>query len=438
MIHLANILIAADDPSLAQELLQKIRGHGYEGRAVTSLDGALATVEQEQPDIVFATWSLEGGSGIDLARRLRQVPWGAGIPICLAATERNPGAKLAAVEAGADDVLMPPIEEGKLVARLRPLVRLAIMRAELRQRARAAARFGVSVPADLPAAPMPTGYPILLVGDDGAPLAAMLSGAAPSFAADPFIADEMLGRSNFDAAILATGANPGPYLDFCAQARNNPRLFNLPVLLVAAPGVISEEDAYHHGASGLLTTPVDPAELQAAVTTQVRRQRTRWVIRERLAETLADADRDPETGVYSNAFLESYLEDRVRFSTTHGRCLSMMFVRVPDIEGVRVHFGEEQAHHLRRQVAQWITGLLRAEDLTARSGENEFCLVLPDTPRAEAEVVLHRIAGVLAYTDFAVKEVYQPVKIWARVGAADLLPEDTDKTLVARARANIL
>ena len=51
-------------------------------------------------------------------------------------------------------------------------------------------------------------------------------------------------------------------------------------------------------------------------------------------------------------------------------------------------------------------------------------MVLPDTPLAEAETVIHRIAGVLTYTDFAVREVYQPVKLWVQVGATDAQPGD--------------
>ena len=170
----------------------------------------------------------------------------------------------------------------------------------------------------------------------------------------------------------------------------------------------------------------------------VRRQRLRWSIRTALGETLQEATKDAATGIYTRAFLDAYLADEVAFATSHGRHLSIMFFRVPDIEGVRQRFGDEQAEHLRLQVAQWITGLLRGEDLTARYEENEFCVVLPDTPKDEAEIVMNRIAGVLAYTDFAVVEVYQPVKVWVRVGSADLQPDDSVDELVRRARQNIV
>jgi two-component system cell cycle response regulator len=373
-----------------------------------------------------------------LAKALRVVPGCANIPVCIAAASRSPALSAQAQSAGIDDVLSPPFDDHKLVAHLRPLVRLAIMRAELHLRSATARRFGVVVNEDLPPVDTKTDYPLLIVGSGGAALGGVLPGARLSFAADPYEADDLLSHNNFDAAIVVPEADPAPYLDLCAQIRNNPRLFNLPVLVVTDPNRVGEVIAYHHGASGFFVNPVNPVELNSAVLTLVRRQRMRWSIRSALGETLQEATKDPATGIYTRAFLDAYLADEVDFATSHGRHLSIMFFRVPDIEGVRQRFGDEQAAHLRLQVAQWITGLLRGEDLTARYEENEFCVVLPDTPKEEAEIVMNRIAGVLAYTDFAVVEVYQPVKVWVRVGSADLQPDDTVDGLVGRARHDIV
>jgi two-component system cell cycle response regulator len=437
MIHLANILIATDDPALAQDLLQKIRRHGYDGQTVDSLEAALATTEQEHPDIVLVSETLVGGTAIELAKTLKSSADCREIPLCLAAANRSPEIKLRALAAGIDDVLSPPVDETKLIARLRPLVRLAIMRTELRQRAATARRFGIIINETVPPIQIETDYPLLVVGKANAALTDALSGARLSFAADPFIADDLLSRNNFDAAILIPSADPSSYLDLCAQTRNNPRLFNLPVLIVTEPGLVGEEVAYHHGASGFFVTPINPTEVRTSVLSLVRRQRSRWEIRKALGETLRAETRDAATGLYSRAFLDAYLEDRVAFSAPHGRHLSIVFFRVPDIEGILQRFGVLQADHLRLQVAQWICALLRGEDVTARYAENEFCVILPDTPKQEAEIVMNRIAGVLAYSDFAVKDVYEPVKIWTRVGAADLQPDDSAMSLVARARVNV-
>jgi len=436
MIHLANILIADADAANAQALLQQIRAHGYTGRAVNSIEAVLSVAQQEQPDLILAGTSLQDGDVYAMARAVKQTAGCFDIPICVVAAIRSADIKPKALAAGIDDVLAPPIDETKLVARLRPLVRLSIMSSELQRRAATARHFGVEASGNVAHPNTEGNYPVLLVGSPSVDLATMLPEAQLTVAGDPFEADDFLGQQNFDLALLSPKGKPGPYLDLCAQIRNNPRLFNLPVLFIGSH--VSDADVYRHGASGRLSARVDSAELQAAVLFLVRRQRYRWALRQAISMTLQTTTRDAATGVYSRAFLDRYLPERVSFASSHGRHLSVMFFRVPDVEGIGQRFGEEQAEHLRLQVAQWITGLLRGEDLTARFEENEFCVVLPDTPSEEAVVVMNRIAGVLAYTDFAVKEVYHPVKVWVRCGIADFQSGDSVTSLIDRARQDIL
>jgi len=50
---------------------------------------------------------------------------------------------------------------------------------------------------------------------------------------------------------------------------------------------------------------------------------------------------------------------------------------------------------------------------------------------------MHRIAGVLAYTDFAVRDVYQPVKVWVQVGCIVVGAEDSLDSVLSRARQNL-
>ncbi len=127
MIHLANILIATDDTSFGDDLLKKLRHHRYQGQVVTSQEEALAEAEQERPDIVLLGSSIPGGDPMTLTRMLKASVNAADIPVCLLAVEASAELQNRALAAGIADVLTPPISETKLIARLRPLVRLASM-----------------------------------------------------------------------------------------------------------------------------------------------------------------------------------------------------------------------------------------------------------------------------------------------------------------------
>jgi two-component system cell cycle response regulator len=465
VIHLANILITAADPLLGQENLERLLRHGYQCRVVCGLDATVTSVRDEPPDVILAVGDFATDKILDLPGRLQDIRGGADVPLCLAPLTRSPDANARAVAAGIDDVVLPPLNEEKLIGRLRPLVRLAIMRAELHLRAGIARRFGVKTEGTVAPIADDEGCPLLVVGDCSTELRDALSDSQPTFVTDLFAAEEMLSASDVDAAVFVVLDDPGPYLDFCARLRNNPRLFNLPVVFIGGSQVIDETVAYRRGANGVFTQPIDPAELKSALFALVRQQRLRRAIRQALSDTLQQptrdlavaayqpsfleaylsdrvkspeqATRDLSASVYSRPFFDAYLAERVRSAQSEARHLSVMHFRLLDLEALDRSFGTIATQHLRSQVAQWITGLLRSEDLTGRYEADELCVVLPDTPKEEADIVMGRIAGVLAYTDFAVLGVYQPVKAWVRSGSAALRPDDTPETLIQRARCDM-
>lgn len=433
MIRLANVLIVDDNIRRSQALAERLAAGGYHAVTTQSAEDGLATTRAEHPDLVLIG-TPAGSDAIALGAALKSNPATDDIPVLLLAEAPSPELYRRSLEAGFDDLMDWGCNEAELQARLRPLVRLETMHAELRQRGATATEFGVQArhrvagPGDAPPA-------ILLIGDKAEAAGEELRGLGEiSHCVTLYEAEDLLGRRNFDAALIAFAEEPEGLLSFCSQVRNNPRLFNLPMVLLSAEHA---SDAYRRGATRVLPEDCDPLVLRAVVMTLVRRQQLRWNIRAALNESLTQATRDPITGAYSRAFFDAYLASRLGLAKAQNRHLAVVFFASPNIEGVRKQFGDDAALHLTQQVGQWITGLLRAEDLTAAYAANEFCVVLPDTPLAEAEVVMHRIAGVLAYTDFAVREVYQPVKVWVQVGCTDARDSDTVGSLLARARTNL-
>lgn len=434
MIHLANVLVAAG-PDLAEAIFARLADNGYKGGVAVSADEVLASAGSERPDVVLVGPGLADTAPLDLLRRLKACPPDEQAPVLFLADSRANEAE--GLAAGADDSLQIDAGDDTLLARLRPLVRLATMHAEVYRRAAVAEQFGLAIGTSIPA-PTLDGIRLLLAGPDVNDVELMLAELGDvTVCANPFEAEDQLTEHQFDAAILDPRSQAPDYLDLCAHIRNNPRLFNLPVVLLAEEDRPDTAEAHRRGATRVISRPADPVLLRAAVTALVRRQRLRWIIRTLLQSTLGEQTRDTLPAVYSRAFLQRYLDTVLHEAAARNRHLSVLFFYAPNVEGIHDQFGEDASQHLLLQLGQWISGLVRAEDMTARYGINEFCVVLPDTPLAEAQVVMHRISGVLAYTDFAVKEVYQPVKVWVQAGGAEARPDDDVASLVARARRNL-
>lgn len=434
MIRLANVLLIDADETRTGPLVARLSHNGYHATVAETVEQASAYARSEHPDLI-----LVGNAGQDpvvTGGALRQDGQCADIPMVALVDRITADIAGDAYAAGLDDVVCWSYDDTELFARLRPLIRLATMHAELRQRATAASAFGI-IARSRASAPEGVRPSILVVGHDRDGVGAVMGDAAEVVSStNLYDAESLLERRNFDAAIITADSNLEPSLAFSSQVRNNPRLFNLPMVMLVDKGVPPAE-AYRRGVSRVLFRPMDSGIMRASVLSMVRRQQLRWSIRSALFESLKDASRDPLTGAYNRAFFEKYLAGRLAIATTHHRHLAVVFFYIPNIEGVRDHFGDDAAEHLAQQLGQWISGLLRAEDLNALYAKNQFCVILPDTPLVEAEVVMHRIAGVLAYTDFAVREVYQPVKVWVQVACTDARPDDSMDSLLARALAKL-
>jgi diguanylate cyclase (GGDEF)-like protein/PAS domain S-box-containing protein len=97
---------------------------------------------------------------------------------------------------------------------------------------------------------------------------------------------------------------------------------------------------------------------------------------------------DQLTGLYNRRFYEEELE-RINFQ----RNLPMTLA-IADVNGLKLTndaFGHFAGDDLLKKIAAVINRELRAEDLAARIGGDEFALLLPKTDSAGAEVLINRI-----------------------------------------------
>jgi putative two-component system response regulator len=129
---LGTILVADDDQEIRQPLEYLLRLQGY--RVLTAGDGAEAlSLLQEQPvDVALLDVSMPRESGFSVCRALKSRSATRLVPVVLMA---RPGGgsddRVRGVEAGADDFLSKPIRKEELLARVKSLVRLKRIGAEL-------------------------------------------------------------------------------------------------------------------------------------------------------------------------------------------------------------------------------------------------------------------------------------------------------------------
>jgi len=129
------------------------------------------------------------------------------------------------------------------------------------------------------------------------------------------------------------------------------------------------------------------------------------------------ADRDPLTGFYNHrAFHERLGEEIVRARRSR-RPVSLLMVDLDDFKLVNDAFGHQYGDRVLAWVAEQIRSALRASDVPARYGGDEFAIVLPDTDGAEACRAAERILEAFRTRAFR-DGTHPPVPVGASIGAA--------------------
>ena len=116
------ILVVEDDAALRALLAATLPAHGYRVLDVATAADALRDAAEQVPDLVLLDLGLPDLDGVETIRRIRA--WSS-LPILVLTARWQETAKVAALDAGADDYVTKPFGFPELLARIRVALRHA-------------------------------------------------------------------------------------------------------------------------------------------------------------------------------------------------------------------------------------------------------------------------------------------------------------------------
>ena len=117
------VLIVEDEEDIREMLRLALEMADFECYEADNIRDAHIHIIDHNPDLVLLDWMLPGGSGIELARRLKRDELTARVPIIMLTAREEEADKVLGLEAGADDYITKPFSPRELVARLKAVLR---------------------------------------------------------------------------------------------------------------------------------------------------------------------------------------------------------------------------------------------------------------------------------------------------------------------------
>ncbi|SDB37266.1 two-component system, OmpR family, phosphate regulon response regulator PhoB [Pseudidiomarina indica] len=117
------ILIVEDEAPIREMLSFVMEQHGYQAIEAGDYQSALEKIVEPFPDMILLDWMIPGGTGIQLAKKLKSDDFTRAIPIIMLTARGEEEDKVRGLEVGADDYMTKPFSPKELMARIRAVFR---------------------------------------------------------------------------------------------------------------------------------------------------------------------------------------------------------------------------------------------------------------------------------------------------------------------------
>ncbi|OWK29018.1 GGDEF domain-containing protein [Sphingomonas mucosissima] len=244
------------------------------------------------------------------------------------------------------------------------------------------------------------------------------------------MAFKIMSSGDLVLSVLSTALAVGTLGPICARNYPAPRLAFLLVLMCDLPfvaGAVASREPWL-----LPIVVLTPMFLIGAMQIIRAFHRSMLLLIAAEARALHLAEHDALTGILNRHGMDSALS---RITPSTHRSMALLSIDLDGFKQVNDRHGHGAGDVLLIQVAERLASQLRAEDLLARVGGDEFMVVVRDIGAERAAPLVERLIEAIAGAPYEIGDG-SLVQVGASIGFA-CLPEDAAGTVELRTRADL-
>ncbi len=436
----ARILIVDSVATNRIVLKVKLLAAQYEVVPCASLQEAQQKVVDDRPDLILIDIADQQDEAFVWFNALKSSPETAAIPIVVLGSFPASTFRLAALESGADDILNKPVHDVMLQARIRSLLRSRDAAAELKMRedTHRALGFAEQTETFVPAGKIAIVTPSLTGNRKRlSAIEAELGHRCEFYTMDKVLSGELLTNVPDVFVIDGVGVEQNRFgndvyrlvseLRTRTETRHAAQLVILPDETEGTAAMVLDI-----GANDLVAGQVTVRELVLRIHTLLARKQQQDRLRDTVRDGLKAAVTDPLTGLYNRRYAVPHLTRMAEISRETGRNFAMMVLDIDHFKSINDTYGHAAGDHVLTMVAQRLAENLRAIDLLARIGGEEFLVAMPDTSPSQARQAAERLRELIGQTAFDIPDRQITLPVTMSIGVALGGPDSMDNGEVER------
>jgi len=158
------------------------------------------------------------------------------------------------------------------------------------------------------------------------------------------------------------------------------------------------------------------------------------LLRQRYEKTLEESRRDPLTGLANRRAFDERLAEAIREAEESGRPLSLLVGDIDHFKGINDAYGHHTGDQIIKLIGKTLRAAVRADDMAARLGGEEYAVILPGAELDRAAEVAERVRDTVdRFRRLATASDGSQRKVTLSLGVAEAAPGDDATSLYVRA-----
>lgn len=232
--------------------------------------------------------------------------------------------------------------------------------------------------------------------------------------------DEIKDAQKFNPSLIVLNCNENKLKEVSMVTK-----LPSPALIIANKFI--DDITFRGDSYDFVTEPIDEKELQLRLKNLLKIKELKEMINQ-VSTT------DALTGLHNRKFLHERLEAEISRARRYDTKLSCLLLDIDFFKVVNDMYGYDWGDVLLKKIAEMLKSFIRKEDILTRYGDEEFIVILPNTPEENAFIFAERFRREIEKMEFipAGEEERHPITISGGISSYPFLQnvEEDANTLI--------